>query len=236
MGGKVLITGASRGLGYELLKFFHSRNYDVFPLVRSEESSHKLLSEFSQRCFPIVADIGVDSCRDIIKTTLNQHTKEIDIVINNAGISGKEWQIEKVTSEEMMNLLNIHCLGVLRTVQGALDFLSNSSNPRIVNVSSRLGSLTKMISDEFKDRYYSYSYRVAKAAQNMLTVCLYQELRKKGIHVSALHPGKLKTGTASADADMEASEVSRYIYDWIETLSMQQSGMFVEPNKGEMPW
>jgi NAD(P)-dependent dehydrogenase (short-subunit alcohol dehydrogenase family) len=236
MRGKVLITGASRGLGYELLKVFHSNSYEVFPLVRSEESSYKLLSEFPQRCFPIVADIGLDSCKENIKTTLEQHTKEIDIVINNAGVSGKEYQIEKVTSEEMMNLLNIHCLGVIRTVQSSLNFLSNSSNPRIINVSSRLGSLNKMISDKFKDRYFSYSYRVAKAAQNMLTVCLYQELRKKGIHVSAIHPGKLKTGTASADADMEASEASRYIFDWIETLSMQNSGMFVEPNVSEMPW
>ncbi len=192
MKGKVLITGANRGLGYELLKVFHLKNYDVFPLVRSEESSHKLLSEFPHRCFPIVADIGLDSCKEIIKTTLDQHTKEIDIVINNAGISGKEYQIEKVTSEEMMNLINIHCLGVMRTVQGSLDFLSNSSNPRIINVSSRLGSLTKMVSDEFKDRYFSYSYRVAKASQNMLTVCLYQELRKKGIHVSAITSWKTK--------------------------------------------
>lgn len=236
MKGKVLITGASRGLGYELLKEFYLSNYDIFPLVRSEESSRKLLSEFPHRCFPIVADIGLDSCKEIIKNTLEQHTKEIDIVINNAGISGKEYQIEKVTSEEVMNLINIHCLGVMRTVQGSLDFLNNSSNPRIINVSSRLGSLTKMVSDEFKDRYFSYSYRVAKASQNMLTVCLYQELRKKGIHVSAIHPGKLKTGTASADADMEATEAARYIFDLIESIKLQQSGMFVEPNIGEMPW
>lgn len=236
MGGKVLITGANRGLGYELLKVYHANNYDVFPLVRSAESANELLKEFPQKCFPIIADIGLDSCKGIIKSTLEQYTREIDIVINNAGISGKEYQIEEVTSEEMLNLFNIHCLGVMRTVQGTLEFLNNSANPRIINVSSRLGSLTKMISDEFKDRYFSYSYKVAKASQNMLTVSLYQELRKKGIHVSTIHPGKLKTGTASNDADMEASEASLYIFNWIETLSMQQSGVFVEPNVGEMPW
>ncbi|WP_078554397.1 SDR family NAD(P)-dependent oxidoreductase [Bacillus alkalicellulosilyticus] len=236
MSRKVLITGASRGLGYELVKVYHSNNYDVFPLVRNEESAYKLSIEFPQKCFPIIADIGQDNCKDIIKTSLELHTKEIDIIINNAGVSGKEYQIEKVTSEEMLELFNIHCLGVIRTVQGSLDSLCNSSNPRIINVSSRLGSLTKMSSDEFKDRYFSYSYRIAKASQNMLTVSLYQELRKKGIHVSSIHPGKLTTGTASADADMEASEAARYIFEWVDSLSMRQSGKFVEPNVGDMPW
>ena len=70
--------------------------------------------------------------------------------------------------------------------------LAKSDHPRIINVSSRLGSLHKM-ANRVSARHFSYSYRIAKAAQNMLTLCLQQEFENKGISVTAIHPGKLKT-------------------------------------------
>jgi NAD(P)-dependent dehydrogenase (short-subunit alcohol dehydrogenase family) len=50
-------------------------------------------------------------------------------------------------------------------------------------------TLSKMDSGEFKDRHFSYSYRIAKAAQKMLSICLHNELNSKGIHVSTIHLG-----------------------------------------------
>ena len=68
-----------------------------------------------------------------------------------------------------------------------------SNQSRVNNISSRLGSLHKMANKEFPQGEFSYSYRIAKAAQNMLTLCLQQEFADKGIRVTAIHPGKLKT-------------------------------------------
>jgi short-subunit dehydrogenase len=155
--GKVLITGGNRGLGYELVKVFHENDYEVFTVVRTNEAAEKIKHEFKQKCYPIVADLRFDDSKEKIKSALDMVTNEIDIVINNAGIPGREYEIEKVTTEEIEELLNIHCLGVIRTVQSTLGFLRNSANPRIINISSRLGSLSKMSSGEFSNRKFSYS-------------------------------------------------------------------------------
>jgi NAD(P)-dependent dehydrogenase (short-subunit alcohol dehydrogenase family) len=236
MSGHVLITGANRGLGYELLKVFHANNYVVFPLIRNNTALQRIREEFGERCYPIEGDVSLDSCKKSIESTIKKYTNKIDILINNAGIPGVEHQIDKVNTSEVYDLFNVHCLGIIRTVQATLPFLLNSSNPRIINVSSRLGSLSKMASGEFKDRQFSYSYRIAKAAQNMLSICLHNELNSKGVHVSAVHPGRLKTDSGSSDADMEASEAAEFIFKWIQTLNKENSCQYVQPFVTELKW
>lgn len=236
VGRSVLITGASRGLGYELVKCFHAAHYQVFPLVRSEEAARALMAEFDNGCYPIVADVRSDDSKECIRSTIRRFTDKIDIVINNAGIPGRSRELEKVEPAEVSELLNVHCLGVLRVVQAAMAFLQNGDNPRIINVSSRLGSLSKMASAEFRDRTFTYSYRVAKAAQNMLTVCMDQELSAKGICVRAIHPGVLLSGPSSLDGDLEVHEAADHIFRWVERLEIDHSGLFVQPGAGELPW
>ncbi len=189
----ILITGGNRGLGLELVRVFHKNGHTVFPVVRSKESLTFLIELFKEKCHPIYADISKYESVKGIASRLSFYTNSLDIVINNAGIPGETYEIENVTTKELMNLYNVHCLGVVRTVQATLSFLSESTNPRIINISSRLGSLSKMGRDEFPKGKFSYSYRIAKAAQNMLTLCLNQELEDKPISVTAIHPGKVQT-------------------------------------------
>ena len=236
MKGNVLITGANRGLGYELVKCFHSNHYQVFPLVRSEEAAIDLMAEYNDRCYPIVADVRLDDCKESIQSTIRNFTDKIDIVINNAGIPGRSRELEKVEPEEISELLNVHCLGVLRVVQAAMAFLQNGDNPRIINVSSRLGSLSKMASAEFRNRKFTYSYRVAKAAQNMLTICMDQELSKKGICIRAIHPGVFISGPSSLDGDLEVHEAAGHIFRWIDGMEINRSERFIQPGVGELPW
>lgn len=160
----------------------------------------------------------------------------LDIVINNAGISGSEFLIETVRTVEVNDLFNIHCLGPIRVAQACIPHLKKSKNPRIINVSSRLGSLTRMASGEFKDRGFSYSYRMAKAAQNMFTVCLGQELMKDNITVCAIHPGQLLTRGRSTDADTDPAIAAENIYQWINKININSSGLFVQPNVQDIPW
>lgn len=232
----VMITGASRGLGYELVKLFHKSGDTIFPLVRTQAAADMLLAEYKTRLFPIIADVGTDECEAIIRDTLSKHTDCLDILLNNAGSSGQAKTIHELSSEEMTDQLNIHCLGPIRTVKATLPLLEHSSHPRIVNVSSRLGSLGKMASGEFDHLSISYSYRIAKAAQNMLTICLEKELCKKGISVNSIHPGKLKTSSAAIDADMEVREGAQNIYSWLLNMEKDVSGIFLQPGVGTLSW
>ncbi|WP_134702858.1 SDR family NAD(P)-dependent oxidoreductase [Ammoniphilus sp. YIM 78166] len=231
-----MITGASRGLGYQLVKLFHEGGNLVFPLVRTQLFADLLTSEFKNRIVPIIADVGLDECETVIRTTLDHSTDCLDILINNAGISGREFEMDKVTTKEVNDLFNVHCLGAIRTVRATLQFLYNSNHPRIVNVSSRLGSLSMMSSGEFQHLKTSYSYRIAKAAQNMFTICLEKELNEKGISVNSIHPGKLKTQSASTDADMDVATGAKHIFQWLVDMDREYSGKYIQPGYREFNW
>ncbi|EJS77169.1 short-chain dehydrogenase [Bacillus cereus] len=233
---RVFITGGNRGLGLQLVKVFHEHGHIVYPLVRTEVARDQLKQIFSSRCFPIVADLSADDSTERIKEQLEKYTEHIDLVINNAGIPGKETEILRTNSEELTELFNIHCLGVIRAIKGTYMTLTKANHPRIINVSSRLGSLHKMGGKEFQQGQFSYSYRIAKAAQNMLTLCLQQEFENKGICVTAIHPGKLKTEIGAFDADMTPAEGAKNIYDWIIDSNEDVSGKFIEPGVGELKW
>ncbi|MGG1218891.1 SDR family NAD(P)-dependent oxidoreductase [Priestia endophytica] len=232
----VLITGGNRGLGLELVRVFHENGHTVFPVVKRKESLVFLSETFTDRCSPILTDISKDESIVELTSQISLHTNHIDIVINNAGIPGKTYEIEKVSTQELMDLFNVHCLGVVRTVQATLTYLRNSTNPRIINLSSRLGSLSKMSSGEFAKGKFSYSYRIAKAAQNMLTLCLDQELGDIPISITAIHPGKLQTSSGAYDANMRPEDAATNIYSWLLNSKRDISGKFFEPLVTEMNW
>ncbi|WP_195575550.1 SDR family NAD(P)-dependent oxidoreductase [Paenibacillus sp. 1001270B_150601_E10] len=232
----ILVTGANRGLGFELLKVYIQSGYTVYPLVRSRESAELLSQQFSDHCIPIVTDLTTDDSIKDIEHTLSRHTTSLDIIINNAGISGRGSLIEDVDTEEINRLFNVHCLGPIRSIKGSINFLRKSDSPKIINISSRLGSLSRMASGEFNGMGFSYSYRMAKAAQNMLTICLSQELKDEKILVCAIHPGKLTTRGGSPDADTHPSVAAHNIYKWINEMDIHSSGKYVEPGVMEIAW
>lgn len=232
----VLITGGNRGLGLELVRVFHEKGHTVFPVVKRKESLVSLNEMFTDRCHPIFADISKDESIAEITSHISPYANHLDTVINNAGIPGKTYEIEKVSTQELMDLYNVHCLGVVRTIQATLTYLRKSTNPRIINLSSRLGSLSKMSNGEFAKGKFSYSYRIAKAAQNMLTLCLDQELKDTPISVTAIHPGKLQTSSGAYDADMSPGDAATRIYTWILNSKQDISGKFFEPLVTEMNW
>lgn len=103
-------------------------------------------------------------------------------------------------------------------------------------MSSRFDSLQRISSGEFKERNLSYSYRIAKAAQNMFTVCLSQELKERNITVIALHPGELKTNSGSSDAKTEASQASTNIFNLLDSTDQNDTGKSYGADGGVLPW
>ena len=82
----------------------------------------------------------------------------------------------------------------------------------IINVSSRFGSISKVFSGELDNIDCSYSYSIAKAAQNMLTQYMCRECKDSSIRICSIHPGRLKTDSASMDADRTQEEASEMVF------------------------
>jgi len=211
----VLITGASRGLGRELAEVFFDRGWTLFPLVRNPWAAAELESRFRSMCHPVVSDIGSAAVEEQITRVLGQHSAPLDVLINNAGNIKKLRWLPDTTPEDIESLFRVHCLGAFRCTRAALPFLRQAARPVVINMTSRWGSIGRTVSGDFRG---IYSYQIAKCAQNMLTACLDQELRKEGIRVFAVHPGKLTTESGAYDADTPPREAALKLADWVQSV------------------
>ena len=210
----VLITGASRGFGRELLEVFAEREWTTYPLVRDADAAARLGASLGARCHPIVADVTSDDVGRAIAEELGRHTRSLDLLVNNAGTIRKAYGLADTIPADLQAAFEVHCAGALRCVQAALPFLRTSARPLVVDITSRWGSVAGALTG----RSGVVAYQIAKAAQNMLSACLDRELRPQGIRVFAVHPGKLLTGVAAVDADVPPRAAAVRFADWVASV------------------
>ena len=233
----VLISGASRGLGRALQSLYAQRRWRTFPLVRSEQAADELASQWPDNCRPIVTDVTDDETVERIRSVLRRrHADKVHVLVNNAGYAGRSCRVDELSSEEIEEMLAVHCMGALRCIQSALPFLRAAEGATIVNITSRLGSMARNADGEFAGKPFTYSYRIAKAAQNMLTLCLSQELKTSGIAVVGVHPGALLTDSRSHDADTTPQVAARRIADLVDRIDTEQTGTCFDAQGGTIPW
>ena len=229
----VFITGISRGLGKELFNLFASENYFVYGVLRNPYEAEQLENIIPENSKIIVADLASDGSIELIKETIKD--SPIDLLINNAGIGGREHLIENIESTEIIDLFNIHCLGVFRTVKALKKNLLKAEKPIVLNLNSRLGSITRQSNGTYENLTVSYSYRIAKAAQNMLTNCLRSEF-KDSIRFISIHPGKMKTEIASKDADIEPIDVANRVLSSFKSGKLKEENGIIELEKEVIEW
>jgi NAD(P)-dependent dehydrogenase (short-subunit alcohol dehydrogenase family) len=210
-----LITGAGRGFGRELVHVFAHSGWTVFPLVRDPVAADELATRWGATCHPIVADVASEDVEKRIAGVLGDHSPSLDLLVNNAGQVRKLRWLVNTTPADLEDLFRVHCVGAFRCVRAALPFLRRAPAPLVVNITSRWGSIGRTVAGEFRG---IYSYQIAKCAQNMLTACLDHELRASGIPVVAVHPGKLMTEVAAADADTSPRDAATRFADWVQSL------------------
>jgi NAD(P)-dependent dehydrogenase (short-subunit alcohol dehydrogenase family) len=232
----VLITGASRGLGRALVGSFLRRGCDVLGLVRSRSRAEELSRIHPENFGPVVADVTSSELGAALEGAIAARHGVLDVLINNAGTRGYLTSIAQEPESEVSELLAVHCVGALRATRVALPFLRKSPGALVVNVTSRFGSIARTAAGDFPGDQYSYSYRVAKAAQNMLTLCLAQELRSDGIAVCAVHPGRLRTDSGPPDPEMSADEGADRLADWTLAADSSVNGGYFELDSGHSQW
>jgi NAD(P)-dependent dehydrogenase (short-subunit alcohol dehydrogenase family) len=232
----VLITGAGRGFGYALVEVFLAGAWTVFPLVRQEKDAARLKTMQPDRCTPIVSDVTAADLAIKAAAALGD-CPGLDLLINNAGMGGVGKSFAATTTDELETLFRVHCAGAFNVIKAVMPNLQKSPNPIIINVSSRLGSMMRNAGAEFKGKPFSYSYRIAKAAQNMLTLCLLQEFGDQGIDIYAIHPGELKTANAAYDATREPKDAALKLMEWLERdLPASEKRRYVDLFRGPIPW
>src|SRR5690606_19238045 len=162
--------------------------------------------------------------------------------INNAGINGgMPYSAMEGCPEQFMAAFDTNVIGVSRVSQKFLDLLRHAPQPRIVNVSTIVGSLTLQRNAEWPEYHYGkYAvYGASKAALNMYTVHLAYELRDTAFKVNAVCPGYTKTDFTGQQGG-EVEEAGRRIVKYVLIDEKGPTGKFFSeesnPETGEIPW
>jgi NAD(P)-dependent dehydrogenase (short-subunit alcohol dehydrogenase family) len=242
----VFITGANKGIGFETAKQLLQKGCYVYIGSRNLENGlqavAKLKAENLTNVEAIQIDVTNDNSVENARTEISKKTEILDILINNAGINGGEpYTALGARSEQFFTAFNTNVFGVSRVTQAFIDLLRKSSEPRIVNVSSSVGSITLQSDPNwFGYDFAKYAvYGSSKAALNMFTVHLAYELRNTAFKVNAVCPGYTRTDFTGYNGG-EVKEAGKRIVKYALLDKDGVTGKFISeetnPETGEIAW
>jgi NAD(P)-dependent dehydrogenase (short-subunit alcohol dehydrogenase family) len=242
----VLITGANKGIGFETAKQLLQKGFYVYIGSRNLENGLQAVEKLKAINLTNVEAIQIDVTDDNsvknARTEIGKKTDILDVLINNAGINGgvPKTALEART-DQFLAAFNTNVFGVARVTQAFIDLLKKSQEPRIVMVSSSVGSLT-LQSDPNWLAYNFAKYAVygsSKAALNMFTIHLAYELRDTAFKVNAVCPGYTKTDFTNHNGG-EVEEAAKRIVKYALLDKDGVSGKFISeetnPTTGEIAW
>ncbi len=194
-----LITGANKSIGFEAARQLLQQGYHVYlgsrDAQRGQQAVDQLRAEGLSEVELLVIDVADSASIAAAREALGQKTEALDVLINNAGILGGMAQPALTTSVGLIKeVFDTNVFGVIEVTQVFIDLLRRSAAPRIVNVTSGLGSLTLHTDPSWK--YYAVkgaAYQPSKAALNAYTIMLAYELRDTPFKVNAVDPGYTAT-------------------------------------------
>jgi NAD(P)-dependent dehydrogenase (short-subunit alcohol dehydrogenase family) len=223
----ILITGAARGIGRALCEDALRRGWSVIGSVRDAAIAKALEAELGPRFQALVFDVTDATALAKAAAALN---RPIDILINNAGIIGPERQTSlDMDFDGLRQTLEVNTLAPLRVTQAFLPHLKRCDRPRILTISSGMGSMSYASSDQL-------AYRISKAAVNKAMQGLATDLRRQGVALAVLHPGWVRTDMGGRGADIDAAESARGILDIAEKLDLAGTGRFLRYDSSPMAW
>jgi NAD(P)-dependent dehydrogenase (short-subunit alcohol dehydrogenase family) len=195
----VLITGANKSIGFETARQLLQQGYYVYlgsrDINKGEEAVNRLWAEGLKHVETIEIDVDqIESIRTA-RETLGRRIKVLDVLINNAGIGGNMQETPLETDISVFKqVFETNFFGVIEVTQAFVDLLRQSPEPRIVNVTSGLGSLT-LQNDPSWNHYVvkPACYVPSKAALNAYTIVLAYTLRDTPFKVNAVDPGYTAT-------------------------------------------
>ncbi|WP_183566637.1 SDR family NAD(P)-dependent oxidoreductase [Mucilaginibacter sp. SP1R1] len=236
----VLITGANKGIGLETARQLAKAGYHIFLGSRDQDNGKKAVEQLQLEGFAdvelLLIDVTDEQSVKQAHDSLAKRTDKLDVLINNAGIPGIFTEVASGASDaNLRKVFDTNFFGAIRTVRIFMDLLKKSANPRIVNVSSDLASLT--LHNDPAWEFYPYksaAYGPSKTALNAYTVALAFEL-KDTFKVNAVNPGYTNTEFNQNRGYKKVEDAAAPIVQYAMLAADGPTGKFVS-DYGETPW
>ena len=244
-----LVTGANQGVGRQVAEELVANGLTVLVGSRNFERGQVAATEIGSSAIPLQLDV---TDRVSISTAAERIRKEfgrIDLLVNNAAISNTRkgslslQEYAKITLasnaplDEVRAVWETNVFGVLAVYQAMLPLLRQSSDARIVNVSSGVGSLTTNADPAFPfHAFYSPVYPASKAALNAITLAMMVELESTGIKVNLVSPGFTKTNLNGYEGTASVEDGSREVVRVALLGPDGPTGTFTRWENVTIPW
>ena len=222
MNKNIIITGTSRGIGFELVKLFSEKGYNVLCLSRN----NKMISDLNLPNVEALSfDLSIDS--DYKKVTdfiVSNWGKKVDLLINNAGLLVNK-PFESITRKDWIDVYQVNVFGVAELTKTALPYMGKGSH--VVTVSSMGGIQGSM---KFPGLA---AYSSSKGAVITLSEVLAEEYKEIGVAFNVLALGAVQTEMLEEafpgyEAPLSAIEMASYIYDFTVTGNRYYNGKVLE--------
>ncbi|MBM4196345.1 MAG: SDR family oxidoreductase [Gammaproteobacteria bacterium] len=235
----VLITGASRGIGFELARQYAERGWGVIATARDPAGAADLQSLAARHPGLRIERLDVTDFGEIDALASRYRGVPIDILVNNAGILGdnEKQKFGRFDYSSFDLVMATNTKGPTRMTEAFIDNVAISSQKKIMNVSSLVGSIEMTFGGQT-------FYRASKSALNMIMRNLSKELRRapepgrKEIIIGLINPGVVDTGFAKKvpipmiTADVSAAGVIKVI----DGYTRDMSGSFMDYTGKKLPW
>ena len=226
-----LITGANKGIGYEVARQLAAKGFHAFVGARNEKAGRKAAEEIAKpSCKATFLEIDVADSNSVT-TAAREFSKiedHLDVLVNNAGIIVDEDNaILEISDDLFRKTLETNTLGALRVTRAFAPLLRKSKAPRVINVSSGGGQLTGGADG------WAPAYCISKTALNGVTVQFAAALPK--FAVNSVCPGWVRTEMGGEIASRSVEEGAETIV-WLASEALQDlTGKFLRDRK-EIPW
>ena len=222
----MLITGASRGLGYELARQYAADAWRTIGTVRDVKAKASL-----EKLGAKAHTADVAERKSIARLAERLKGVPIDVLICNAGIHGpKDVPIGKLDYSIWEEVLRVNVLGAAAVAEALVENVAASERRIIVMMSSRMGSVGESRGGG------EYAYPSSKAALNMVGKTLAIDLARRGITVVSISPGWVRTDMGGKDAPLAPEASIRGVRKVIEGLSLENSGKFYNHDGSAIAW
>ena len=235
----VLITGANKGIGFETARQLVQLGYFVYLGSRDRQRGSDAVKKLRDSGISNVELVEID-VTDIhsvkqARQELESKIEALDVLINNAGISGGPVQnMSTIEMENLRKVFNTNFFGAVQTTQQFMDLLKKSNKPVIINVSSELGSLT-LHSSTLNPNYKIYdAYSCSKTALNAFTVMLANEFRNTNFRINSVSPGYTATDLNQHRGTQTVEQGAKFIVKYATLEEDGVTGRFFKEE--EIPW
>ena len=229
----IVITGANKGLGREAARRLIAAGHDVWAGARDQQLGRAVAEELGARS--LVVDVTDEGSVSAAAATVAQGSGgALDVLINNAGITGVLMPAGELTAAQVQAVYDVNVLGPVRMLHAFLPLLERSASPVVVNVSSGLGSLTYGADPQGQySKVIAPAYCSSKAALNMLTTQYARTF--PAMRINAVDPGYTATDLNAHRGTQTVSEGTDAIVAMATIGPDGPTGTFVSRD-GPVPW